>query len=327
MEYLKCKLKPKTAFHIGVKEGSLEKTMHYIHSDTIFGGICNTYRLLYGKEELENILQKFKDNEPPFFISSAFPYFENIIFFPIPKLINFSKYGTIDRDVKKFKKTEFVSLGVINSISKNELENHLDTENIIQGRLMVTQEEKNKIGEKSIWKEKERPRVTIDRKTNASNIYYFGEVEYCDRCGLYFLIKLMNYEIENKIKAAIRLLGDEGIGGDRSYGKGLFTAEFSKFEWNINDGVFINLSLYLPKDDEIDMVKRGYYDIVARSGWVYSSDKRGERKKFTRMIKEGSCFEGRKEFYGEFLDAGISNKYHSVYRYGYGMPFYLGGVK
>jgi len=323
MEYLLCRIKPRNPFHIGFKESGMEKTMHYIHSDTIFGGICNAYRLLYGKEELEGMLRKFEEGMPSFLISSAFPYFGDILFFPLPKYINFSKYEKVN-DSRKYKKIEFVSYSLLRSIVEKKLEQHLDENNIVQEKILLSKDEKEIIGNKKIWEEKETPRVVIDRKSNASNIYYFGEVEYCRKCGLYFLMKIIDKGIENKIKATIRLLGDEGIGGDRSYGKGLFEAEFNKFEWNINDGIFINLSLYLPKDDEMEMVKKGWYEFVNRSGWAYSPDKRGERKKFMRMIKEGSSFKGNKEFYGELVDASISNEYHKVYRYGYGMPLYLG---
>ena len=323
MEYLQCRIKPKTPFHIGIKEGSLEKTMYYIHSDTIFGGICNAYRLLYGKEELEEMLRKFEEVMPPFLISSAFPYFGDILFFPLPKHINFSKYKKIN-DSKKYKKIEFVSHSLLRSILEKKFEQHLDGNNIVQEKILLSKNEKDIVGNEKIWKVKETPRVVIDRKSNASNIYYFGEVEYCSKCGLYFLVKVIDKSIENKIKSTIRLLGDEGIGGDRSYGKGSFEAEFKKFEWNINDGVFINLSLYFPKDDEMEMVKNGWYEFVNRGGWVYSIDKKGERKKFVRMIKEGSSFKGDKEFYGGLVDVSVSNEYHKVYRYGYGMPLYLG---
>lgn len=324
MDYLIYKIKPKTPFHIGIKEGSLEKIMNYIHSDTIFGGICNAYRLIYGKDSLEKMLEKFKNQNPPFLISSAFPYFDEILFFPIPKMIDFFKFGVED---KKYKKIEFVSDGILQSISQNCFSEQLKSGNIVQGKILVTEEEMEKIGDTKIWNEKEIPRVVIDRKTNASNIYYFGEIEYCDKCGLYFLIKILDNSVESKLKAAIRLLGDEGIGGDRSYGRGLFELESKepkKFVWDVNEGFFINLSLYVPADDEVEMIKNGYYDFISKSGWVYSPDKRGERKRFVRMIREGSTFKGNKEFYGELIDVSVSNEFHPVYKYGYGMPLYLG---
>lgn len=325
MEYILCRIQPKSPFHIGVKEGSLEKTLHYIHSDTLFGALCNAYRLLYEKEELENLLEKFL-SDPPFLISSAFPYAKDILFFPVPKSINFSQH--VERkDVKKFKKIEYISQNVLKDLTKHNLKAHLNTENIIQRRLLVTNEEKKTLEEQrieTIWNEREVPRVTIDRKTNAPNIYYFGEVEYNVHCGMYFIINFMHSDYKEKIKAAINLLGDEGIGGDRSYGKGLFKATYGGFSWSINSGTFITLSMYFPKEDEIEMIKRGHYEMVRRGGWVYSVDEKGMRKKFVRMLSEGSTFEGEKTFYGGMIK--VAEGSHPVYRYGYAFPLYMGVV-
>jgi len=323
MDYTLCRIIPKAPFHIGTKEGALEKTMHYIHSDTLFGAICNTYRLLYGKEDLENLLKEFIDN-PPFLISSAFPYSSDINFFPMPKVINLSRYVE-RRDIKKFKKIEYVSQKVLESVTQSNLRIHLKEENIVQGKFLVSDEEKNKleeVGIERIWYEKEIPRVTIDRKTNSSSIYYFGEIEYNKNCGMYFIIDFIKNDYKDKIKAAINLLGDEGIGGDRSYGKGLFRVEYGTFSWSINSGTFIAMSLYLPKEGEIEMVKKGHYEIVRRGGWVYSVDEKGMRKKFIRMLSEGSTFEGDKNFYGTV--AKVAEGIHDVYRYGYAFPIYLG---
>ena len=323
MDYTLCRIIPKAPFHIGIKEGALEKTMHYIPSDTLFGAICNAYRLLYGKEELENLLKEFADS-PPFLISSAFPYSIDINFFPMPKFINLSRYVE-RRDIKKFKKIVYMSRKVLDSLTQNNLKIHLKKENIIQGIFLVSDEEKNKLDEagiETVWSEHEIPRVTIDRKTNSSNIYYFGEVEYNKNCGMYFLMDFINNGYKDKIKAAINLLGDEGIGGDRSYGKGLFRAEYGTFSWSINSGAFITMSLYLPEEGEIEMVKKGHYEIVRRGGWVYSVDEKGTRKKFIRMISEGSTFEGSRNFYGTMVK--VAEGIHNVYRYGYAFPLYMG---
>jgi len=312
---------PKTPFHIGLKEGTLEKTMCYIHSDTIFSAICNNYRLLYEKEELENLLRGFKD-DPPFLISSAFPYSHDVLFFPTPKSIDVSKCVE-RRDIKRFKKIEFISQKVVEDLTENNLVEHLREDNIVQGKLLVSNEEKERIDDK-IWIEREVPRVSIDRRSSSSNIYYFGEVEYCKECGLYFLVNFREDAYKNKLNAAIRLMGDEGVGGDRSYGKGLFTIEFKDFSWNIDSGSFVTLSLYFPREDEIEMVKNGYYEIIGRGGWVYSPDEKGTRKKFVRMLSEGSTFKGDKTYYGGVVKVGEGK--HDVYRYGYAFPLYIGGV-
>ena len=324
MEYKIYRMIPVSPFHIGVKEGSLEKTMYYIHSDTLFGGICSAYRLLYGRDELESLLEEFKES-PPFMISSAFPYVDDIYFLPIPRSINLTKY--VDKEyIKRFKKIEFVSKQMLEDFIKNDFS--LDVDNILQGKFLVNNEERERLEKnniKRIWFDKEVPRVSIDRINSSSNIYYFGEIYYNKGCGLYFLVDFIKKDYSNKLEAAIRLLGDEGIGGDRSYGRGLFKLEDDGLSWDLESGFFITLSLYLPMDDEIDMVRDGFYEIERRSGWVYSPEWRGARERFIRMFREGSTFRGNKKIYGDLIKVGAGE--YDVYRYGYAFPLYIGDIE
>jgi len=71
----------------------LENTSDYIHSDTLFSAICNAYRLLYGEEELRDMLNLFRVREPTFLISSAFAYAGEILTFPLPLSINWDNYA------------------------------------------------------------------------------------------------------------------------------------------------------------------------------------------------------------------------------------------
>ena len=63
MKYKIFIIEPRTPFHIGIKEGNLEKSLHYVPSDTLFSAFCNVYRLVYGRDELENLLEKFLRGE------------------------------------------------------------------------------------------------------------------------------------------------------------------------------------------------------------------------------------------------------------------------
>jgi CRISPR-associated protein Csm4 len=80
-------------------------------------------------------------------------------------------------------------------------------------------------------------------------------------------------EYEKKLKASIRMLGDEGIGGYRTYGKGFFKPIFEEIEVNMEPkNHFVTLSLFYPMKEEIAMLKEGYYELVSRGGWIYSPD-------------------------------------------------------
>jgi len=346
------KLEPKAPFHLGEKETVLEKTSDYIHSDTLFSAICNAYRLLYGNEELMDILKLFKDREPPFLISSALSYADEILTFPLPLSINWDRYvdsevieglnaerkekEKIDRFdlLKTLKRVRFVSEKIFWNVIEDErrITDYISDKNIIQGILFDDAELKElrkrfdvKENETiKIWEEKEVPRVAIDRKTNSSNIYHFGEVSFAKNCGLYFMMDFRGKEYEKKVEAAMRVLGDEGIGGDRTYGKGLFKPGFKEIKMNLEPRThFVTLSLYYPREEEISVSSERYYELVKRGGWIYSIDAKNLRRRTVRMFSEGSVFKAVAglELYGDL--ANVKPKEfaeHEVYRYGYAFP-------
>jgi CRISPR-associated protein Csm4 len=344
-----CKLKLRAHFHLGEKEAVLEKTSDYIHSDTLFSAICNAYRLLYGNEELETMLKCFMRHEPPFLFSSAFVYADEILSFPLLLSIDWDRY--IDDEIieelnaerkekdridsfdllKKLKHVKFVSERIFRDLTKDErrIKDYVNDTNIIQG-ILFTDEEVDKLRKRfdvrenkaiKIWREREVPRVAIDRKTNSSHIYHFGEVSFATDCGLYFLMDSRLKEYEKRVEATIRVLGDEGIGGDRTYGKGLFKAEFDEIDLNREPkNHFVTLSLYYPQEEELSRLKDRYYELITRGGWIYSMDAKNLRRRTVRMFSEGSVFstESNSGLYGGLADVKPEDfAEHDVYRYGY----------
>jgi len=320
MKYTLCKIKPRAPFHLGEKESVLEYTSEYIHSDTLFSAICNAFRLLYGTQELNELLSSFKSGKIPFLVSSAFPFTSKTLFFPLPKFLDISKYV---ENIKKFKKLEFVSETIFRKIIEGlEIKEFLKEDCLIQdNRILITDKEIESVG-KSIWKIREVPRVVIDRKTNASQIYHFGEAVYSKDSGLHFLIDFKTGDFEKEIKSALYLLGDEGIGGDRTYGKGLFKINFEKISFDLSEQEnFVTLSLYYPRKEEITYIKNGFYEILGRDGWIYSQDNMNMRRRFIRMFTEGSTFQSHKGTYGDLVKVNpIGFEIHDVYRYGYAFP-------
>lgn len=59
------KIYPKTNFHT------------YLHSDTLWGNLIYAYRMLYGVGEASKLLTKFLSNNPPFIVSSIYPFQKN----------------------------------------------------------------------------------------------------------------------------------------------------------------------------------------------------------------------------------------------------------
>ncbi|MFN9861756.1 MAG: type III-A CRISPR-associated RAMP protein Csm4, partial [Pseudanabaena sp.] len=95
------------------------------------------------------------------------------------------------------------------------------------------------------------------------------------------------------LKAALELLGEEGLGGEKSSGAGQFEASWHDLDeiWKELikfDGNFQSLiSLYW--DDELISLDNSSYELQERGGWITSSSKNQRRKKVV-MFAEGSVF-------------------------------------
>lgn len=305
------KLKPISSFHIGEREGFFETTEEYIHSDTLFSAFCNSYLLLYGERKLYELLDKFLKN-PPFLISSAFPFWNDKLFFPVP-------LNQIPKE-KNLKKIEFIEKdGFEEIINGEKIDKIWKKYKTIPYK--IDEDKKEKPYEVIL-----NPRIAIGRLSNSpgENYFHFSEVFYKEGAGLFFIVDFKE-NIEKEFFTTIRLICDEGIGGDRTVGKGQFKLEsIEDIEFNINENskYQIILSLYLPKEDEIDDLKCGYYEIIERRGYIYSPYCKSLRRKSVRMFKEGSVFPKVK--IGKIVDITPEIfKNHKVYRYGlaFSLPF------
>ncbi len=187
-----------------------------VHSDTLFSAICNNFRKLYGKSDLERFLEKINQSEKNdhfFKISSGFHFIDiykdniladTIYFIPKP-LIQFpftdetQKY--LEQNPKMFKKINFISLEVANKLKGN---NQIDFSqyHIIGGRYLVANEDLEKLGlnkfltllkksnlnlEKieriirnkiSIYKILDEQKVRIDRKTHESEPFTWSKLKF-----------------------------------------------------------------------------------------------------------------------------------------------------
>ncbi|MGD9162233.1 MAG: type III-A CRISPR-associated RAMP protein Csm4 [Desulfobacteraceae bacterium] len=314
---MKCdivKLHFKSPVHLGEKEGMLEDTSIILHSDMLFSAICHGYRMLYGEKLLNDLLERFVNSDPPFLISSAFPFYKKHFFLPVA-------YSSFPDD-PSFKHLELIP----KTLWENSVVNGTIVTSghcLVQDGCVLLPHEgtcgKSVKDECPVWKETEVQRVSLDRITSASNIFNFRQVNFNESSGLYFFLKWNDASFIDRIKGAFRLLGDEGIGGDKGSGKGAFKPEFDEDEIELKSFVGnknMLLSLVFPSENETSEFN-GIYDFKMRGGFVYSPENTTRRKKYVRMLTEGSVLYGKKPV-GSFVDItpdGFTK--HKVYRYGY----------
>ncbi len=343
MKYLGIKLKPKSSLHLGQRENWLEGSLPFIHSDTLFSALCHCYLLLYGS--LDDFLKKFLSDHPnavpPFLISSAFPYRGNDLFFPLPANQVFP--ADLDLELlKKLKKIKYVNFNLLrrlldgeklyNLIDEIETSIELKTVPPIQQKSQKEQRSQTALEEQldqpdEIYKVEDVPRIALNPLTNhpGENYFHFGQVTYSSDCGLFLLVKLNDPAWENTLKALFRLLADEGIGGDRTCGKGLFyQPEFfvpEIQEIDNPDGLYA-LSVYFPRPSELSGLEKSFYELEERKGYVFSPANRSLRRRSIRVLKEGSVLLNNVKRVGSLADVTPETPLlpHRVYRYGYLFP-------
>jgi len=276
------KLKFHSSFHLDSGTAVDGPSEIIVKSDSLFSAICSAANKFYGYELVETFLQP-----QAVIVSSAFPFLKDELF--LPKPLNY--YPNIDdyEMIKEFKKIKFISKDFLELILRDNVipGSFLNKDFILNG---CWRNRKND-AEDLIFKTSENPHIVVDRITNSTQIFYKTEVYFAKNAGLFFLADVRD-DILQKFEAVLRFLGDEGIGADRTIGKGLFEVEEIKnFFLSPSKGYdsFYSLSLYSPTESEFNSIlaKESFYDLEVRKGWVFNNTL---RRKALRMFTEGSVF-------------------------------------
>ena len=322
MKYTVVYLKPRTTYRPVMK------------SDTLWGALCWGIRMLYGTNKLQQFISGYQSDEPqvaPFYISSAFPYYQRhashpVLYLPRPlelleleEIPDNSSYETVKKAMRDRKDTEKV----------NPLKQDVFEYLYCDGRLPSS---------KSQLEVKTRPMAhnTINRitgstlTTNNSGQLFHTEERFVRSnhknatTGLYFLAS-GNITL---LESVLRFLEHYGIGGDRSTGKGRFDISLDSITIKepSQPNAMMNLSLYHPTANELAGYEKSTssilrYKTIVRQGW-----KNAQLKKPVLYFEEGSVFpysENVLGCFGKNTTSGTHEEGHSITQYGYGLMINL----
>ncbi len=181
------------------------------------------------------------DGTPPLLLTSAFPYAGTVRLLPRPALsLAPAPLAATDtkaaESMKTVKRVEWVSetifAGLTAGIDQAALDIQWRQKTLLQaGAVWMTAAEGKQVqaqlsptdtGDYLIWWTEVVPRVTVDRITNASQIYHVGRAYFADGCGLWFAARGEPVWLD-RLEQVLALKTVEGIGGLRSVGNGQFT--------------------------------------------------------------------------------------------------------
>ena len=308
----------RSLLHLGRRGVGLEETGIAVSADTLFSAICQTWQTFYGKKSLTDFLAQYETGEP-FLLTSAFPFAGDTRFFPKP-LIDLKVNA--DDDHKKLKKVRFLSENRFRQIVNGETVAFDSGALINDGQLWIHDDDKCP---QTVWETEKRPRVTLDRQSSTSEIWHLGGVKFHEGCGLWFGAKFDTNETQRQIETTLRVLGDTGIGGERSAGYGIFDLHTrpAEIESERETDRFVTLSPVCPQDSEqLNALIQGNvgYALEERSGWIGSSEGNGLRRQQVWMFAEGSVLSGNGAQVGRLVDLKPEVCPHPVWRYAYAWP-------
>ncbi|MBI5018182.1 MAG: type III-A CRISPR-associated RAMP protein Csm4 [Deltaproteobacteria bacterium] len=300
----------------------------FVRSDTLSAAVLSAWAQLdpQGAEE--------RAAEPPFLLSSAFPFFRELRFLPRPVV---SKALPLPEDrldeAKSLKKVRWLDWdlwcrAVLGDLTWTEPANRRD----LPGGLAVYAPKAQELpfaGEGfHVWREEERPRIAVERGGGHAAdkmLFYFTRIHYQRDGGLYFLARFPDARAQGGFEAALSWLADSGLGADRSNGHGLFTWEPDRaFDLPAptpeGSGLLLSLANPAPNDTVSGWLDGAAFEVVERGGWVSGSSL---RRNPVRMFAEGSSF--RRPLEGRVLEVGRHPAGHPVFRDGRGFFVGTGG--
>ncbi len=308
--------------HPGIESIGQEKIEKTIRSDTLWGAIIQAWLLLFDDSPAEVIKGGYFD------VSSCFPLIQNTRFFPSPvglfdKLMEevSKKPPRFRPSIKDLKKITHISESLLKKVAMG---NEITLDDLIRDeKLTIYPLFHDSTDHFQVICQ--RPRIRINQLTGAvdADAFFYCSDSFFERnSGLFFLAKFRDDETKAKFDAALRLLGDTGLGADRSVGRGQFYFEESNLSLPEieSEAEYLLLSLYRPSRREVQenimSSPASRYQLIRRWGRAASVFTSGFRRADSWMFAEGSVFSFKPEGTVPKVLRENDEVPHDVYRYG-----------
>ncbi len=313
-----------------------------VRAYTLFGAICWAYRLM--GEDLEKLLDNFKNGNPPFIISSPFPIAESkrgfSLVFPKPVLVISEKAEKDDRlcekiNRKPIKKARYVSFSVFRRIVEGEIKKEKALVNtkmfketgkvIVQEGDIACFEDFGGLSVRNVLN-----RITMKSDNLFTEEYYM----FSDR---WFLVKFYNSDIKPVLEECFKLIEDTGLGANKNLGWGSvkieplqgFDEELEYLDSKVikNAEKIITLSPVIPQKESLNIDDSTYEYEIYKSPIDTTFGETLIWKKKVLYLKEGSVLKKKEnsKWIGCIKDVGAKDLGIEAYQYGYEFPIAVGG--
>ncbi|MHB8625288.1 MAG: type III-A CRISPR-associated RAMP protein Csm4 [Aggregatilineales bacterium] len=312
-----------SAVRIGQSGVGIEKTDTRLSADTLFTALlsqlaCRDPALI---EPLVAAFPRrdgpdFTPGDPPFLLSSTFPFAGDVLFFPPPTIQTTPIPATANArsdspsDAKKLKKVDYVSEALFARLLRGEtlarFGQDKSTRKLQDDKVWLTEAEYRTLPDAAkqhgkLWAEQRRPRVAVDRLTQRSNIFHHGEVFFGEGCGLWFAVQwrdpnwaLAGVPIQTVFRALFDDLAVMGIGQLRSNGLGSFDYDFdSDRTFPEPNDLAVSLSRFHPAPGDMALLSDASYVLTQIGGRMNANGRTDRERLSVGMMREGAVLSVR----------------------------------
>lgn len=311
------RFRPVGPWRFGPDSGARDRVDSICHSDTVFSAVTHAMdRLGWLNEWLEAAVQ------PAVRFSSLFPFQRDTLFVSPPRNL----WPPPPSGKIRYKAARLAPLAVIETLLA---EKPLDEDRwILDGEsACLIPSDRNHSG--GPFRVSVRSGCAVDRLSAGRVAPHSAAcLEFAADAGLWMQVVFADEEARavwaDRVKGAVKLLADSGIGGERSRGWG----RSAEPEWHDDDVIphkqseghetaYWLLSLYAPAaEDSIDW-NGGNYSTLSRSGRIESAERFGEMKSATQMVEEGSVLLSPSAPRGALHNVAPEGFPHPVFRAGF----------
>jgi CRISPR type III-A-associated RAMP protein Csm4 len=340
---LVVKLRPTGPWRIGPDSGARDEVGLTYHSDSLYSAVTGAMRLLGLLEEWLDATARHPSG-PAVRFSSLFPFHNEIGFVAPPRSIWPPPASTKVR----WKGAQFIPLGLVAPLLSGRAleEDQWDVDGPSQCLVPAGRPGPFRVGM--------RTGAAIDRVVPGNaEPYTVACIDFAPGAGLWTVISFSDQEQKERwdgpVRAALRLLADSGMGGERGRGWGRADApEFvegslpqmilpdqpaapagsAETDATATDVVpepmesasaYWLLSLFSPAATDAVDWSRGNYRVLLRGGRVESPVRSGDLKKVVNMVAEGSVLLAPNAILGAVTDVAPDGFPHQVYRSGFAL--------
>ena len=309
------KLRPRGPWRLGPDSGARDRVERVCHSDTLYSAVSHALGHLGWMEEWFDATARAQSSAVR--LSSLFPWQDDALFAPAPAHL-WPPQGAskLRAGGAKFVPTYVVGW-LASGVAFNE--EQWDVDGLSE---CLLRRGRRRTGP---FRVALRSFAAVDRIEQGTVLHHQTAcLEFAEGAGLWCVAECADDSWADRLEAAMRLLGDTGVGGERSQGWGhfdlvtvrrgdmaklIFDQRFEPTETG-ETGYWL-LSLVSPSaTDQIDW-QRGAYTLVER---------RGLDTKVVRMVREGSVLLAAQAPDGAAPDVAREGSPHPVYRAGFAVP-------